>query len=243
MKKILSVMLALVLCMSMGMTVMAEEFVPSIGEKNGPGIVEVEDEDGNKYIGIIRDADGNIIKYIDEDCLVITPLSQAKTSTLIPDEAEELLLAVYGQLVDGTMSIPYEKFNANLDPARMVIREMVDASWLCIGLPEDCAELVEPIGIHVELIFDLGVGRDEDVYVMTYKKGEWNPIVSTTNNGDGTITCVFEDFCPIVFSIDTADETPKTGDEIGANMGMWVALMAVSAVAVVGLVVYRRRAR
>lgn len=243
MKKILSVMVALVMCLSMGMTVMAEEFVPSIGEKNGPTIVTVKDAEGNNVQGRIVNANGEVVAYLDEDCLLITPISQAATSEEIPDDAQALLINTYNQLMNGTMSLPYEKFGANLDPARMVIREMVDATWLCVDAAQDCAEIVEPIGIHVELIFDLGVGANEDVYVMTYKHGEWNPIVETINNGDGTITCVFEDFCPIVFSIDTADETPKTGDEIGANMGMWVALMAVSAVAVVGLVVYRRRAR
>ncbi|MBQ7917168.1 MAG: LPXTG cell wall anchor domain-containing protein [Firmicutes bacterium] len=243
MKKFFSLVLAMVICLSMAAPVMAEEFVDSIGYKDGPSIVTVKDADGNDVQGKIVNANGEVIGYLDEDCLLITPISEAAESDEIPDDAQALLIDLYNQLKDGSMSLPYDKFNANLDPARMVIREMVDATWLCVGLPQDCAEIIEPAGVHVEIVFDLGVSANEDVYVMSYKHNAWNPIVETVNNGDGTITCVFEDFCPIVFSIDTADETPKTGDEIGANMGLWIGLMAVCVVAIAGLTVYRRRAR
>ena len=42
-----------------------------------------------------KDKDGNIIDYVYGPCLVITPVSEAETSTLIPQDAKETLLDVY----------------------------------------------------------------------------------------------------------------------------------------------------
>ena len=196
MRRIVTLLLVLVLCISLACPVFADEFVPSISDKNAPEIVPGKDPDGKPTIGRIL-KDGEVIDYIYEGCLVVTPVSQAKTSTLIPDAAEELLLDVYAKLNSGAMQLPYEKISSKLDPKKMVIRDLFDASWLCKEHPE----MVAPAGVTVEITFDLGVGKNTDVYVMTYKNNAWNSIVSVENNGDGTVTCVFEDFCPIAFAL------------------------------------------
>ena len=131
MKRGISLLVVLVFCLSLVCPVFADEFVPSITDKGAPEIVTIKDNEGKDAIGEIIDENGKVIGYLYEDCLVITPVSQAKTSTRIPDDAEELLLEVYDKLCDGSMSLPYEKFNANLDPAKMVIRDLFDVSWLC----------------------------------------------------------------------------------------------------------------
>ena len=61
MKKIISLLTVLVLCMSLVVPAMAAEdsFVPSITYKPNPEIVPVTDEAGEEYIGVIRDKDGN----------------------------------------------------------------------------------------------------------------------------------------------------------------------------------------
>ena len=175
MKRTIAMTVALVLCFVFACPVFATEFVPSIGDKGAPELVTTTDENGNVVIGRVVDTDGNVLDDIHEHCLVVTPVSQAKTSTLIPDDAEEMLLYVYGELKEEDMQIPYEKFNANLDPNKMVIRDLFDASWLC----EEHPDMVAPAGVLVELTFNLGISADTDVYVATYKNHEWNPIVST----------------------------------------------------------------
>lgn len=236
MRRIVTLLLVLVLCISLACPVFADEFVPSISDKNAPEIVPGKDPDGKPTIGRIL-KDGEVIDYIYEGCLVVTPVSQAKTSTLIPDAAEELLLDVYAKLNSGAMQLPYEKISSKLDPKKMVIRDLFDASWLC----EEHPEMVAPAGVTVELTFDLGVGKNTDVYVMTYKNNAWNPIVSVENNGDGTVTCVFEDFCPIAFAVQQGSSTPpsQTGDT--ADLTLWIALLAVSALGLVAVVVFRRK--
>lgn len=238
MKRIVCLLAVLVLCISLVCPVFAADFVPSIDIKDEPDIIPGLDENGKKWIGRILDATGKFIDYVYEDCLVLTPISQVITSPLIPDHAEEMMLKVYAALKDGSMKVPYEKFSDKLDESKMVIRELIDASWLC----EDHPEILEPAGVHIEITFDLGIGKDTPIYVMTYKHDVWNPIVSTVNNGDGTVTCVFEDFCPILFAVPTGSDVPPapTGDT--ANLTLWFTLLAVSAAALVAVIVFRRKA-
>lgn len=134
------------------------------------------------------------------------------------------------------MKLPYEKFSAALASEKMVIRELVDMSWLCGDHPE----IIAPAGVTIQLTFDLGIDADTDVYVMTYKHDEWNPIVKTVNNGDGTVTCEFEDFCPGSFSVRSGSNEPpvQTGDN--AKLTVWIVLMAVAVVCLAALF-FRRR--
>lgn len=246
MKRVISLVLTLVLCLCMVLPVCAEEFVPSITGKEAPAIVPVKDGDGNDAMGVIKDENGNAIGYIDQKCLIITPVSKAKTSELIPDAAEQLLLDVYNKLLSGAMSLPYEKFNAGLDASKMVIRDLFDASWLCDGeniAPDhpDHPELIAAKNVTISITFNLGVGKNTDVYCMSYKNGEWNPIAKTVNNGDGTVTATFEDFCPIAFAVKSGSDTPpsQTGDD--ANLGLWIGLMSVSVVALAAVILFSRR--
>lgn len=237
MKRIISAGILVALCAMMILPVLAAEFVPSITYKDDPSLVTSVDGDGNVVIGSIVDAQGNVLDYIHEHCLVVTPLAKAKKSTLIPDDAEELLLDVYADLKGGDMEIPYSQLQSELENKKMVIRELFDASWLC----QDHPEIVAPQGVHVELTFNLGVGKDTEVYAFTYKNGAWNNIVSIVNNGDGTVTCVFEDFCPIAFAVPYGSDKPpaQTGDP--ADIALWGSLMAVSAIALVAVLVLSRR--
>ncbi len=239
MKRIVFIIVAAVMCMAMACPAFAAEgeFVPSISYKGSPDIVTVKDSDGNDASGIIKDKEGNVVNYIYGPCLVITPVSGANTSTLIPSDSKEVLLDVYEALSTGMMVLPYEKYNTELNPNEMVIRDLFDASWLCGDHPV----MVVPDGVTVTITFNLGVDANETVYCMTYTNNEWAPIVSVTNNGDGTVTCVFEHFCPIAFAVRSKTPPSQTGDPIGQTMYIWVAVMVASAAAVVVLLVAGHR--
>ncbi len=237
MKRLVCCFLVLVLCTCLTCSVFANQFVPSIGDKGAPTIVTIKDDEGNPAIGTVRDSSGATVDYIYEPCLVVTPVSQATTSTEIPDDAEALLLQVYAALSDGSMKLPYEKFGANIDASKMTIRDLYDATFLC----EDHPVMLEPAGVTFEITFDLGVSEYTEVYTMTYKEGQWNPIVSTKNNGDGTVTCVFEKLCPVAFSVYAGSgvPAPDTGD--GSNLALWTAVLAVAAGALVLVIVLNNR--
>lgn len=230
MKKLICLLTVLALAMAFACPVFAAEaFVPSISDKKEPDIVP--DDEG--VIGEIW-KDDEVIDKVEGGCLVITPISEAETSTEIPEDAREELLYVYKELLEGDMTLPYEQ--DGLDPETMVIRELIDASWLC----EDHPAMLEPEGVTIDLTFDIGVDADTKVYVYVYIDGVWTA-VPVINNGDGTVTCTFEELCPIAFCVAAGTGKPpvQTGDEF--NPTIWIVLLAVSAAALVAVVVLRRK--
>jgi hypothetical protein len=230
MKKLICLLTVLALAMAFACPVFAvEAFVPSISDKEEPDIVP----DENGVMGEIW-KDDEVVDKVEGGCLVITPISEAETSTEIPEDAREELLYVYKELLEGDMTLPYEQ--DGLDPETMVIRELIDASWLC----EDHPAMLEPEGVTIDLTFDIGVDADTKVYVYVRIDGVWTA-VPVVNNGDGTVTCTFEELCPIAFCVAAGTGKPpvQTGDEF--NPTIWIVLLAVSAAALVGVVVLRRK--
>ena len=233
MKRVISLITAFVLCLSLGCTVFAAEFVPSITDKGAPDIVPVEDG----KLAEILDAVNAIIDYLTEGCLLVTPVSEAKTSTKIPEDAREQLLALYEALLNGTMELPYDKVSDELDPDQMVIRDLFDLSWLC-DEHEEMMDNNEDYSIRVG--FDLGVDKNTDVYAFLYVNGAWE-IVKCTNEGDGRVTCVLSDTGVLAMAVlgDTLTPPAPTGDT--ANLTLWITVMAVSALALTVVLFLRKR--
>lgn len=230
MKRILSLITAMVLCVALlSSFAFAEGFVPSIGDKDHPEIVP--GEDGS--VGYIIGEGDKIVSNVEEGCLVITPVSDAETSTEIPEDAREALLDVYDQLVNGNMELPYD---SSVNPDDMVIRDLFDLSFLCAEHPELLAA-----GNQLQLTFDLGVSAGDVVVAMVYVDGQWIS-VELVNNGDGTVTCLFDQVCPVVFAVKQTETPPQTGDFGGNDILLWALLMAGSVIAiVVCVVIYRKK--
>lgn len=224
MRKFISLMVALLVCLSLACPAFAAgtTFVPSITYKDEPDIEDVEMD--NENVG---------------GCLVVSSISDAKNkSTDIYQEDRDLLLDVYDQLEDGSMKLPLEK--------DYVIRELVDVSFkktTCVEGEHGHKEWLAQDGNTISVTFDLGVARGTEVVVLVYIDGEWKPIESVVNNGDGTVTCVFEDICPVAFCVesDKPDVPAQTGDTMGQNLILWVVLMVASLAAIVVLMARRRK--
>ena len=244
MRKVFCFLTVLLLCMSMVLPVFATEdsFVPSITYKPSPELEVVYDEYGNEQIGIIVNGEGEVISYVGHGCLRITPIAHIWDEEItVPDVIEQLLLSVYNALNDGSMQIPYEKHDANLDPANMVIRDLFDVRWTCEEHP-----LMLTDGAVLKLTFDLGVVADAELFVQTFDEelNEWDPIVSVENNGDGTITCSFAHLCAVEVSMPLAPVAPSvvtTEAPAAPNVTLWIILLCVATAAVVGVVVFKRK--
>lgn len=229
MKKFVSILVALLVCCSMILPVMAAEntFVPSITYKGGLPLVGADTN--------MKDKDGNPIGSKIIDCLVVTSISEAKNkSTDISQEDRDLLLDLYEKLSDGSMKLPVE--------GDYVIKEMVDLSFKYDGCRKDEEhnskdECLRQPGVTLTLTFDLQVKKNADVVVLVYVDGEWQPIESVKNNGDGTVTCVFEDICPVLFLVDAKalEDVPKTGDQMGSDLMLWVGIMGACLVGIVAV--------
>lgn len=226
MKKLICLLAVLALCLSMGIPAFAAEndFVPSIGYKDGPGIKEAEM--GDKDV---------------TDCLIVTTIKEAEDKvTDITQYDRDLLLDVYDKLMKDEMTLPLEN--------DYVIRDLVDVSYkyndcrTAEGHGNKPEELKAP-GKTVTIIFDMGLDKDEKLIVMTYienpkartTEGTWVPVESVVNNGDGTLTVVFEDICPVAFVTELPDSAP-TGDSARGPLGLFIGLMVLSAAAIVVLI-------
>ncbi len=225
MKRIISLITVIAFCMSLLFCVAsAADFVPSIGDKDHPEIIP--EPDGS--IAQIVDTDDTVIDVVGSDCLIITPVSEADTSAQIPTDAKQELLDVYDQLVKGEMTLPYDD---SVDPDDMVIRDLFDLSFLCDEHPEMLDN-----GGKLRVNFDLGVQAGDTVICMVYVDGQWVP-VELFNNGDGSVTCLFTDVCPVVFAVKQSETPPDTGDHLGGSVALWISLMVLSAGAIVAFAV------
>lgn len=173
---------------------------------------------------------------------MVTTIKQAKDkSTDISQEDRDLLLDVYEQLEEGTMTLPVEEDG-------YVIRELVDVSFEY----EDCRQIEEhghkdqhlkEEGVTLTVTFDLGVGTFEDVIILVYVDGEWVPVESVKNNGNGTVTAIFEDICPVAFVVKEKGnvQAPTTGDAMGNQLMLVMGMMVLSAAGVVALLTAKAR--
>lgn len=237
MKKILSLVMVLALCLSMGATVLAaDNYVPSIGDKQEPDIVV----DGDTVAVIEEYPEGKHLDDItvQDACLIVTSVATAQAGTNnIPADAKALLLDVYQKLVDGTMKIPYDDLGK--DPSAMEIRDLFDVTLLC----EEHTKMLEEGSNVLKVTFDLGVKSSETVYAMVYVDGQWKKVPSCVNNGDGTVTVKFSEICPVVFCVEGKTPPAQTGDANRNTVAIYGSILAVSMAAMVGLVVvYRKKA-
>lgn len=230
MKRILCLIVALLLCVAVAGSALAagNTFVPSIGYKDGP---ESESAQLNKPEQEEEDV---------SHCVVVSSISDAKEKTTdITQEARDLLLEVYEKLEEATMELPVADDS-------FVIRELVDVSFKqtpCIGAEHIHEEELNKEGVTITVVFDLGVKAGAKVQVFSYHNGQWDEAESVVNNGDGTVSCVLEHFCPVAFCVEAEEPAapPATGDTMGENLMLWITLMAISCVGILLLVVFRRK--
>ena len=249
MKRFITGLLATVFCLSSTCFAMANTFVPSVGYKPAPELeIEIGD-DGVPLWGSLWDEDGMVLGITDEhkDCIIITPVAEVDTSTRIPEDARQILKDVYAKLNSGEMKLSdidaLNKFVAeNLGEGKsgkdLVVKDLFDVSVICSELMD---HIIQP-GKYIQLTFNVGIAPDQFFAAMVYVDGEWR-MVEAVNNGDGTVSCMFEDICPVAFLVEstTVDygKTPETGDTNAMKAVFWGATAAASFAALV--VIARRK--
>lgn len=281
MRKTISLLSAMILCLGMALTVFGTEFVPSITYKPTPGlgeatlVIPLHPQETRPEGGPVEEKEEVHVS----GCIVITSITQAEEKTTdITQEDRDLLLDVYAKLSDGSMdlfSIPEEYFeNQQTEPAgtaapgetaaapgteapetpthsnmglsyqdkNYVVVQLVDVSFAkmqCIDDGHGHKEILAREDVNATLEFDLGVSADAVVVVLHFHDGKWIPVTNTVNNGDGTVTCEFEHFCPVAFCIEAEGlEAPQQED---FSWLIWLVLLVVCAGLVALLVIYREK--
>lgn len=222
MKKLICIVAVLAMSLALVCPAFAAEdtFVPSISYKDGPSI------------------EGAVMNGEDiASCLVVTSLKGATEKTTdISQEVRDLLLDVYAKLASGEMTLPMEE--------GYIIRELVDVSWkqsACVDAGHSHKADHDQDGVTVSVDFDLGIDADDHLTVYAYQNGAWTPIEGVTILEDGTVTCVFEHFCPVAFCYKDNTDNDPTGDISSESLVLWFVLMAVSMTTIVIMSANRRK--
>ncbi len=229
MKKLISCLLAAVLCLSMSVTALADavEFVPSITYKPAPEVVETVPE-------------GH------EDCIVVTPVSEADTSTEISEEDAAELKELYADLTkEGTKlsekcpelnKLVAEKLGENKTADDLVVRDLFHIGASC----DELDKYLDEDGI-VKVTFKTTVAKDETVFAMMFIDGKWQT-VETVNNGDGTITVSVKEWGTLALMVPATVGSDDTQTGESSDTILWVVVMGAAVVAMVlSIAVYRRR--
>ncbi len=51
------------------------------------------------------------------------------------------------------------------------------------------------------MTLELGIEADAKLMALVYVDGAWTEVKDVENNGNGTVTCLFEDICPVAFVV------------------------------------------
>lgn len=218
MRKFICAVLAFVLCVSLALPAFAA-FTPSVAVKETPvvsGVVdksgkEVKNEEGLKAVATLvttTEGEKDEEHHVFEGSLVITSVSDAKAGKQTDKKDEQLtkhekeiqqdLKKVHDDLQKGKMEIPYT--DMGLKAEKMVVRDLFSISFH----PGDkhskddvhYEEALAEEDTHLLMTLDLGVGKNDKVYIMVYAEDEtgkkvWQKM-EVVNNGDGTITVEFD---------------------------------------------------
>lgn len=248
MKRLFTLTLAIIMILSITFSASAAQFVESITNKGAPSLVIIDKTNGKDVVGSITDPDGNKISTEYLECLIITSITDVINGKDVPEEIKKVMLEVYEQLKgDGDITkicpdlveIVKEKWGDDKDANDLVIKDLFDVTDYCEDIPTHLKD-----GSILDLTFDIGIAPGSFIYAMVYVDGKWQPVVDTINNGDGTVTVKFDKICPVAFLVPGSGEnmsvvSPITSDASGIII--WGSVMAVSLLAIVALIVFRRR--
>ncbi len=249
MKRIITLVLAVVLMLTITVSATAAEFVESITNKGAPQLVVIDQVDGKDVVGYIKDSNGDQLSTEYIECLIITSVSEAEDDPDIPDDAREELLEVYDELrKPGTNlsevcpdldDIVKNNWDPNKSANDLVVKDLFDISDLCDDIKDHLKD-----GAVLDLTFDLGIASGTFITAMVYVDGKWQPVVSCVNNGDGTVTVEFDKICPVAFlvpgsGVSMSTVSPTTSDASG--IVLYSGILFVSLMAIVALVIYRRK--
>lgn len=198
MRKTLCIVTALVICLTLAISVAAESFVPSITAKPAPEVVKGNDAK-TPAIEVVNEKDVQVESF-DVNHVVIIPVAD-KDKAHVDDEVQAALAEAYE-----TLSAPNVKLDkvmpelvnvieeaAKEDPSLKNVKanDLVVKDLFSVSVSEELAKVLETEGNALKLTFDAKVEKGQFVVVMVCVDGKWVP-VDFVINADGTITCTME---------------------------------------------------
>lgn len=226
MKKTASVILAVMMIFALSLTAFAarDSFTPSVEAKGAPEIVPQE-FNGALYDAFVLES-GEIIKglhIVDEEQpdgeIIVTAYSDIEVADprvnviYFEESYKEILSAQELQELNEAI------------PEGMLVRDFFDVTL--VGTYENIFDE----GKSLMVTFDTGIEAGANIKVLTRCSDEtgWQFVNKVTNNGNGTVTVIFDELCPVIFLVDKDDDavvtSPETSDVNAA--AIWLSLAAI----------------
>ncbi len=223
MKKIIRVLLVVMLVMSMVSPAFATEgFVGSINDRPSPELAQMgTTPDGVPYYGVVRDAEGNIVMYLEATEIIVTPANKVEDATHLTDAEKDLFFDVYDDMKTGETDLSEiegltESVKAALgqwaEAHHMVVSEFFDIK--VVGDRADEVYSYLDNGGTLTVCFNYAIPVEDHVEVMSYADTEWQLAVDVVNNDGSTLTVTFNHLCPAAVLVEADDiEGGEGGDE------------------------------
>ena len=247
MKKAIRILAVILAVFMLSTTVLADNFTPSVEQKESPEVVTTTDSKGEEVAAVITDSENKEVAGVPVGEIVVTSVAGASKAT---EEIKEVLQAAQKQIKEATKIeelIPEQKEeltkaveDAGLKVENLVVRDLID-----VTLTGEYKDHLDAEGNTITLTFKLGIGANEFLKVLhNYEADKWEMIASdrvkVQENGDVSVT--FDSLSPIAFVVDKAEHAgPVEPAETPWVMYALIAAAVVVVVVIVVLVVARKK--
>ncbi len=211
MKKVLALVIALTMMISMSATALAaNNFVSSVEQKT-PTV-----DLSSSYV---TDGNSNTVALEDIYATIVTTLNDTTSGWGIDSLTDEnlaeyydavaLLKDTYSSVKEATSLLDVIDDNDVLDSSKTyVCTDMIDVSFF--GEAREVVNSAYAAGGSVTMTFDISAVANTQIYAAVYTDGAWVmlPASAVVNNNDGTVTVTFTADCPVMFiqQVDDAGE-------------------------------------
>lgn len=231
MKKKLSALLltAALVCVS-AVPAFADNFTPSVTQKEAPKVVATKTADGTEVGAIIYDKDGNEVEGIPMDQIKVIPISSSEASDELKKANDEIKNAASLKDICPEVETTLAGITSDVKVEDLVVSDLFE-----VILPEEAQKKLEEDGNTLAIKFDLGAKQGELLMSMVNCDGtKWEMVdqKGINTNSDGTVNMTFDKFCPVAFIKDSAavavnpngPASPQTSD---INMTVVAAVAAM----------------
>lgn len=193
MKKVLSVLLALILCLSLAVAVAADVLVPSVTAKPAPEVAGT----GAENVVEVKDEEGNVLDFAEAIKLVVTPVADVmnEEETAISEEEAEALQAVYEELsAEGAdLAAIVEGLEEALKDTDIDVKDLVVKDLFNVSLDdESMIEYLNEEGNTIDVRFEADIQEGQFAAVAVYKDVQWTMAKDVVVEEDGAIVATLE---------------------------------------------------
>ena len=240
MKKAIRILAVILAVFMLSTTVLADNFTPSVEQKDSPDIVISTDSKGKEVAAIITDANDKEVVGVPIGEIIITSVAGAADAA---EEIKEVLQSAQQQIkevakIEDLIPEQKEELTKAVEDAGLKIENLVVRDLIDVTLTGDYKNHLDTEGNTITLTFKLGIGVDDFVKVLhNYEADKWEMIsedrVKVQENGDVSVT--FVSLSPVAFVVDKVEHTGT----VNPATTPWViyALVAAAAIVVVVIIV------